>query len=55
MQVLITGMHRSGTSLVARLLAECGCFIGQPEDLMPPKPDNPEGFWELLAAFDINV
>jgi len=54
MQVLITGMHRSGTSVIARLLADCGCYFGRPEDLMPAKPDNPAGFWEHLEAFEIN-
>ena len=55
MQVIVTGMHRSGTSVVTRLLAESGCFLGDPDDLMPAKPDNPTGFWEHLEAFDINV
>jgi len=55
MQVLVTGMHRSGTSVVARLLAKCGCYFGREEDLMPPKPDNPGGFWEHLEAYEINV
>ncbi len=55
MQIVIAGMHRSGTSVIARLFAECGCFLGRPDDLMPAKPDNPTGFWEHLEAFDINV
>jgi len=54
MQVIVTGMHRSGTSVVTRLLAESGCSLGNPEDLMPPKPDNPAGFWEHMRAYEIN-
>lgn len=55
MQLLITGMHRSGTSVIARLLNESGCDLGRPEDLMPAKPDNPDGFWEHLTANEINI
>lgn len=55
MQVVVTGMHRSGTSVITRLLSESGCFLGNSDDLMPAKPDNPTGFWEHLGAFDINV
>ena len=26
--IILVGMHRSGTSLISRLLQECGCFMG---------------------------
>ena len=55
MQIFITGMHRSGTSVVARLIRECGAYLGRDEDLMPSKPDNPLGFWENLRAYDIDM
>lgn len=44
----ITGMHRSGTSMVARVLESVGLWLGPPARMMPPGPDNPEGFFENL-------
>jgi hypothetical protein len=46
MPLCITGMHRSGTSMVARLLNVCGLDLGPEADLLPPAFDNPAGFWE---------
>jgi hypothetical protein len=54
MPVCILGMHRSGTSMVALLLAECGLYLGHERDLMPPGPDNPAGFGENLRFVDVN-
>ena len=31
--ISIVGMHRSGTSMVARLLNLCGLYLGTPEEL----------------------
>ena len=50
----ITGAHRSGTSMVARLLHACGLDLGPESDLMPPAPDNPDGFWENLSFVAMN-
>jgi len=50
----ITGTHRSGTSMVARLLHTCGLDLGPESDLMPPAQDNPDGFWENLSFVAIN-
>ena len=50
----ITGMHRSGTSMITRLLNLCGLYLGPLESLLPPKPDNPEGFWELSEITEVN-
>ena len=51
--VLLAGMHRSGTSLVTRLLSLVGCDL--PTTLMPPVPDNNEtGFWESQPVADLN-
>ncbi len=44
--VCVTGMHRSGTSLIARLLNLLGVDLGNSDDLLGPAPDNPKGFWE---------
>ncbi|MGI8740370.1 MAG: glycosyltransferase [Gammaproteobacteria bacterium] len=44
--IVILGMHRSGTSAVARVCNLLGAQIG--EQLMPPSEgNNPAGFWEL--------
>lgn len=49
--VLITGMHRSGTSLVANLLRNCGLYLGHREDMIQPDElDNPAGYWEYADA-----
>jgi hypothetical protein len=37
-------MHRSGTRLITRAVHVLGASLGN--NLMPPKPDNPTGFWE---------
>jgi GT2 family glycosyltransferase len=42
--LLVLGMHRSGTSAMARLLNLLGVDLG--EDLLPAAPDNEAGFWE---------
>ena len=47
--VAIVGMHRSGTSMVAKLLQQAGLFLGEEADLMPPAEENPEGFFEHLG------
>jgi uncharacterized coiled-coil protein SlyX len=54
MPVAIAGMHRSGTSMVTRLLNLCGLDLGPTEQLMQPAPDNPEGFWESMPFVRIN-
>src|SRR5262245_38950628 len=54
MPVAIAGMHRSGTSMVTRLLNLCGLDLGPAEQLMEPAPDNPEGFWESMPFVHIN-
>jgi len=41
--VFITGLPRSGTSMVAGLCAACGLWLGE---TVPPGPENPKGFFE---------
>src|SRR5215468_2750599 len=48
MPVAIAGMHRAGTSMVARVLRVCGLDLGGDEHFAPPAPDNTEGYWEDL-------
>ena len=50
--VLVAGMHRSGSSAMARLLGAAGLDL--PNRLMLPGPDNPEGFWEPVGVADLN-
>ena len=54
MIVLIGGMHRSGTSLLARMLNQLGMYLGPEEKMMPAAKDNPEGFWENLDFVKLN-
>ncbi|MFQ5544281.1 MAG: sulfotransferase, partial [Nitrospiria bacterium] len=44
--ICIIGMHRSGTSMVARLLNLCGLDIGPPEHFLEPNESNPLGYFE---------
>ena len=50
--LVVVGMHRSGTSAMARLLSIVGASL--PDDLMPPAADNPSGFWESAKVADLN-
>ena len=52
--ICIAGAHRSGTSMVTRLLHWCGLELGPQSELMPPQADNPEGFWEHLGFVALN-
>jgi hypothetical protein len=52
--VCVSGMHRSGTSMVARVLASCGLWLGPESRLMPARQDNPEGFFENLDMVKIS-
>src|SRR5579872_2233679 len=44
--LVITGMHRSGTSLVASILQSVGLHLGH--NLMPATEANPYGYFENL-------
>jgi GT2 family glycosyltransferase/glycosyltransferase involved in cell wall biosynthesis len=50
----IAGAHRSGTSMVTRLLHCCGLELGPESELMPQQADNPDGFWEHLGFVALN-
>ena len=39
-------MHRSGTSATTRVIQLLGAYLGEEEELIKPRPDNPKGFWE---------
>jgi hypothetical protein len=50
--LLVLGMHRSGTSALTRVLNLLGVALG--DDLMPPGPDNPLGFWEHQGIVSVH-
>ena len=51
--VLVVGMHRSGTSVTAKLLNFLGATL--PGNLMPPHSEiNPKGFWESYDIASLN-
>ena len=43
---IITGMHRSGTSLVSCLMYKSGLDFGNPKDFYKPDKFNPRGYYE---------
>jgi GT2 family glycosyltransferase len=47
--ILVTGMHRGGTSLAAGLLGKLGADLGPKDDLMAATDDNPRGYFESKA------
>ena len=49
---LILGMGRSGTSLLGGILYQAGYYMG--ENLYPPRPTNPRGFFECSMINCLN-
>ena len=52
--ICIIGMHRSGTSMVARLLNLCGLYLGPAEHLVGSLESNPLGHFEHVGFLKIN-
>jgi glycosyltransferase involved in cell wall biosynthesis len=51
--IVVLGMHRSGTSALARVLNLCGAVL--PVNVLPPKlGDNPKGYWEPEEVKELN-
>jgi hypothetical protein len=50
--VLVIGMHRSGTSAVARGLAAVSVYMG--DNFLDAQPENPTGYWEDKAIVELN-
>lgn len=51
--ICITGMHRSGTSMLTRIVSLMGVELGS--RLVPPLPNNNEtGFWEHADIVELN-
>lgn len=49
---LVVCMHRSGSSALSGLVSSLGAAVGS--NIMPPKHDNPKGFWENQSIVDLN-
>ncbi|MBD3319885.1 MAG: hypothetical protein GF350_02190 [Chitinivibrionales bacterium] len=53
--ILITGMHRSGTSCISGLFEKCGLSLGTSHPIHQDKnPTNPKGHFENLQMLAIN-
>jgi hypothetical protein len=52
--VCVTGMHRSGTSLAARILNLLGVDLGPEDAMMAATEDNPRGYWEAEPISELN-
>lgn len=52
--LVVTGMHRSGTSLAARILNLLGVELGPREALLDATDANPRGYWEAQAVTDLD-
>jgi len=54
MQIIIFGMHRSGTSCVSRLVNMMGGYFSPEGEEMLPQAENPKGFWERFDVMEVN-
>ena len=54
MQIIVLGMHRSGTSLTTRLINMMGAYFGPETSVGEITNDNPKGFWERPEVFKLN-
>ena len=50
--LLVLGMHRSGTSYLARLVQSMGVFIG--DELVGPQEGNPRGHFEAVSVLEFH-
>jgi hypothetical protein len=53
-QIIVLGAHRSGTSLVTRLVNLLGAYVGREDDALQAAEDNPKGFWERRDTVSCN-
>ncbi len=53
-QLIVLGMHRSGTSVVTGCLAHLGLFVGEPDELLSDNAANPTGYWERKDVLNLN-
>jgi len=53
MALIVTGVHRSGTSMIAGILSNLSIPMGEGA-VMNPAPENPEGFFERIDVMQLN-
>lgn len=54
MQIIVLGAHRSGTSMVTRLINMMGGYFGIGETSIDVNAENPKGFWERSDVIAVN-
>ncbi|GAB4383527.1 MAG: hypothetical protein Kow0075_15660 [Salibacteraceae bacterium] len=52
---IITGMHRSGSSILSKLFFECGADFGPVQTMYPADKWNPDGYYEQLDILKVNL
>ena len=52
--VVVLGMHRSGTSVVTRIINLLGPCLCRSDDVVPGNPGNPAGHWESASLIKFN-
>lgn len=55
MQIIVLGMHRSGTSLTTRLINMMGAYFGPEGSSLGFDIDNPKGYWERMETMRLNT
>ena len=53
-QVVVLGMHRSGTSALTNLLRLSGLWAGEEEDFPPGDEHNQKGYWEHRGIWSVD-
>jgi len=52
--VIVLGMHRSGTSVIAHILSQAGFFVGEEDELIPGGKWNRNGYFERKSVVHAN-
>jgi hypothetical protein len=52
--IIVLGMHRSGTSLLAEVVGSWGAYAGDSRQLIGPAETNMRGFWEFEPLVTFN-
>ena len=51
--IIVLGVERSGTSVVAEMIYRWGAYAGEPEKLRAADEHAPRGYWEYLPLWDL--
>jgi len=54
MQIIVLGMHRTGTSALTKVINLMGAYFGEDSIALPASADNPKGFWERRDVLACN-